>query len=259
MRSLGLTSLLLCVACSSASDGKGPVDGGKDATRREADAPDASPEAASTDSGSGDCTGPALAKTWVSMDHAVVTATSAANLDLMEDGGLTISEAQAILCEGNPLASLPDGSHVQAWGGSNEVELVFDPGSGDGETLSLFEGYLGAFAFQSDPSAGAVHHYTLGIGQIQRDGAPFEIEWSAPGFANGTDVFNALMYTYGRALGVYSGPLSMSCQSVSVCPVNTSDGEAVWEIVPLGITITFASVDVQPAASTAKEIDLTVP
>jgi hypothetical protein len=262
MRSLRFTSLLFlsCAACSNASERTGPGDAGRDATKPiEAAAPDVSSQEASSESDSGGCTGPGLAKRWVSMDHAVITATSAANLDLDPDGGLTLEKAQAVLCEGTELASLADGGHVQAWGAESEVQLVFDPGTGDGEGLSLFEGYLGSFDFQSDPSAGPVHHYTLGIDQIEEDGAPVEIEWAVTPFTVGTDVFNALMYTYGTPLGVYSGPLTTSCQTVSVCPVNTSSGQAIWNIVPLGITFTFNSVDVQPAASTAMEIDLSVP
>jgi hypothetical protein len=257
LRSLAIAAS--CLACGSANENTGALDGGKDRTEPRDVAPDVAIEAANGDGGSGECTGPGLAKRWASMDKAVITATSAANLDLDQDGGLTLANAQAVLCQGTELASLPDGSHVQAWGASNEVELQFDPGSGDAEGLSLFQGYSGSFEFQSDPKAGPVHHYTLGIGQLEEDGAPIEIEWAANPFTVGTDVFNALMYTYGSPLGIYCGPLTTSCQKVSVCPVNTSSGDAIWDIVPLGITFTFGSVEEQPAASTAKEIDLSVP
>jgi hypothetical protein len=260
MRSWGLALVFFSAACGTTSahpardaghDGPSPHDGSVSR--------DASPPGdAGGDTSSKDCTGPGLAKVWENMDHAEVTATSAANLDLTLGGGITLAQAQAVLCAGSELAPLRDGFHVQAWGESNEVELVFDPTTGYGQELSLYQGYFGTLELKSDPASGPQHTFTIGLGQVKEDGAPLEMVWTETPFTAGNAIFNALMYTYGRSMGLYSGPIP-SCTAVSVCPYNTSTGKAEWNIVPLGMMFTFDSVASQPAASTVDEIDLTVP
>jgi hypothetical protein len=255
-----LAIVLACVSCGGGAAESLPHDAGQaplDASGAAEASEEASPDEVGAPSG-GNCSGSGIGKTWASMDHAPLTATSAANLDLAENGGITLAEAESVLCDGTELPALRDGDHVEAWGASNEVELVFDATTGDGETLSLFPGYLGAFAFKSDPSEGAQHSYSIGLGPVMKDGAPLSMVWTSTPFTAGNEVFNALMYTYGSALGVYDGPIP-SCTAVSVCPFNTSSGVAVWNIVPLGITFTFEGLSGEPAASTVKEIDWSVP
>jgi hypothetical protein len=262
MRVWSLAFVVLAASCGGAGS-QSAIDGGRDANSpdaTEAASPDAPVglDSGGSDSSSNDCTGPGLAKVWEGMDHAGMTATSAANLNLAQGGGITLAEAQATLCPGTELSSLRDGFHVQAWGASNEVELVFDPTSGDGQELSLFPGYLGTLEFKSDPALGPQHSYTMGLGQATEDGTPLVFVWTVTPFTAGNEIFNALMYTYGSPMGLYSGPVT-SCTAINVCPYNTSGGQAQWNIVPLGITFTFNGVDTQPAASTVNEIDLPVP
>jgi hypothetical protein len=210
--------------------------------------------------GDAHCSGPSLAKTWTAMDNAPVSSTTAALLPVVTGMSvISLSKAQAILCSGIALAPMHDGSQVQAWGESNEVQLNFDTATGDGLMLSLFQGYYGLLEFKTDPALGPQHSFKMGISQIEEDGAPVEITWTGRPSSVADAIFNALMYTYGSPLGIYTGALSMSCQALSVCPVNTSRGYAVWEIVPLGLVFTFGGLATQPEASTVSEIDLSVP
>jgi hypothetical protein len=262
-------ALLLLPACESGvpgGAGAGPHDAGaavSDAADEARPRVDAASDAMELDASSGGCSSSSLTETGTKMDVAPLTATSGADLDLGGAGGdgITLPEAQAVLCEGTDLGDVhKDGMHVQAWGSSNEVQLEYDVISGDGQALSLLPGYLGTFTFTSDPGYPPMHSFTVGLGPLEEDGAPIVLDWSGTDATTQNDLFNALMYTYGTPLGIYDGsPLPQSCELLSQCPVNKSGGLVQWDIVPLQITFTFGSISDQPAASTVSEIDLAVP
>jgi hypothetical protein len=187
------------------------------------------------------------------MADSPMTATSAA---LLTTPGLTLPHAQAVLCPGNDLGIQSDGMQLTGWG-SNEVQLVSDPITGYGGVLSVFQGYRGTMTLQSDPSLGPQHSYVIGLAQLRKDGAPFEVDWADPHLSSGTEIYNALMYTYGSAQGLYAGP-SMNCVAEGACTMERVGGQLIFGIRPLEIALTVASASVEPAASTVVEIDFTV-
>jgi len=200
---------------------------------------------------------------WATMDHQPILLADPKNKDHRTvagvdiDGtsgtGTTVPEVEAILCPGTPLGPGPSGTVLEAWGGSNEVVAAYDPTTTVVQDVSLFPGYVGTMTLPTDPAGpDAGHTFTVGVGQVQMDGAPFTIDWTDLKFTAGTQLFNALQY---NAAG-YPGYDPTSCLSNSACPENTSSGKRQWQLVTINVTLTFGLGGTSADESTVVEIDL---
>ena len=265
MRALPLLLSLaaLSLACGSPG-GVGPpkTDAGHDATSRpkEDSAPPDRDDGTTPETSTG-CS--SVGAVWATMDHQPILLADPKNeehrtvagvdIDGTSGTGITVPEVEAILCPGTLLGSGPDGTVLEAWGGSNEVVAAYDPTTTVVQVVSLFPGYLGSMTLPTDPAGpDARHTFTVGLGQVQRDGAPFTIDWTDLKFTAGTQLFNALQY---NAAG-YPGYDATSCLSVSACPVNTSSGKRQWQLVTINVTLTFGLGGTAAEQSTVVEIDL---
>lgn len=263
----GVLLSLLCAGCGGTvleSNGKGQTDAGTGRTdvasaAMDAGAPrsESGPDVAA-DSGTpppeGGCTEAERTAIWAKMDVQPLLPTKAAALLALKPFP-SRAEAESVLCVGHDLGDvLGDGSRVEGWGSSNEVQLTYDPATGDGKVLSLYLGYTGSCDFTSEPAKGPVHAYHLVVGQqIQKDGLPFELNWSDPAFAAGNEVYSALLYTFGRP-SIYTGE-DMNCLP-AMCPLSPSTTPASFLVAPLSFEMWFADPSLQPAASTIVRVDL---
>jgi len=245
-------------------------DGGDASTRSDSTPPDSSPAADSGSageetgtqdageggSGGGPCSTLAGERArWATMDQQPLGAWQAAGLNLGSmTTGITLTEAEAINCAGEPIplvstpdSGTPDGGVCDpcghcyaeiAWGSSQEVDFEYDTMTGVVAQVVLNMGYTGAFDFWSDPkseldppgSGGGTpslppggtspsNHYHMVIGeQIQRNGEPFELDWGDPTIRSFMQIYNAMMYYYGSPLGLYSGHDDAStCEADQSC------------------------------------------
>jgi hypothetical protein len=161
--------------------------------------------------------------------------------------GLPIEAAESVptnatmtgggLCQGTalgPEGRCPSGLGVcnaTAWGQDNQVVASWDATTHEIDQIALYPGYTGAITTMQYPDhTGAKHSYSIGVGSVvQRDGAPFEIQWSTEEASQLnvqlTDIFNAFMATYGAGAGVVFD--TSSCTSDSQC--NASGTVSVCE------------------------------
>jgi hypothetical protein len=223
---------------------------------------------------------------WAQMDtQPILPFKSAALLTLSgkHDAFVSLSEAESILCKGHDLGDVVgDGTRVQGWGSANEVELDYQPTTGAGNFVRLGPGYTGSLDFYSDPASkidppgsGATpcipgtgtstrrclsaNHYRVMTGQqIQKNGLPFEIDWSdLTQASNQMRLFNALSYWLGTPIGLYvGGDYSDACTDGWGCFVTPTGSGLSFEIPEVSLTFIFPDTTSQPAASTVGGIDL---
>jgi hypothetical protein len=275
---LGPPSLLvsfasLTVACGGLSTGE-PIlagDAGSDVVGADAGKEAASP---GSDSGmphpdaaddAGVCTEAERAAVWANMlMQPIHPRESAALLDLRGTFP-SLAKAESILCVGDDLGDLlEDGTRVEAWGQSHEVELNYDPATGAGISLTLGVGYVGACDCTSDPKGPEPgNRYRVVLGQeFQKNGAPFEIDWNDPKLVSLMEIYNAQMYTFGGP-GIYSGYDSGDCSSQDACLVVGPDaapehgGVCMFGVQPIVTTWETSCPNVlQPGVSTIDAVVL---
>src|SRR6185503_4679601 len=118
------------------------------------------------------CTSAERAAKWASMDIAPIQLPNQAallNLAGKNQQGLTVDEAQSILCEGKMIGdAFGDGNSVIQWGDKGEVELEFVPATMLGTMLTLQSGYAGLLAFNG-ATPGTKYAVVVGA-QILKDG-----------------------------------------------------------------------------------------
>jgi hypothetical protein len=166
--------------------------------------------------------------------------TSIAGMDV--DGidwtGIDIEGAESLLCSSIPLGGSSDGltpTEAVCFGDSCEVLFEYVPATHVVGQIVLGLGYSGAADFWSDPKSKAdppdssaeinpasgvrQNHYHMVLGQqIQRNGIPFELDWTDPKITNHMKVYNAQMYYYGSAQGIYLGNDDpQTCQEDGSC------------------------------------------
>ena len=199
------------------------------------------------------CNGAQLATTWALMDkQPVLPPVAGAGLDLAGPGctptdpncswpGLTIEEAEQVLCQSSNLGDLfGDGELANSWGDSQEVIAHYLVTTHKIDYLYLGGGYLGTLtATGCAGTASAGHTYTIPIlTQIQRDNQPWEIDWAAP--KNATDWRNelssALLCTFAPTLAT-----GQDCTETGAC-VQGSFGDAAYFFqTTLGFAVEIAS------------------
>jgi hypothetical protein len=208
-------------------------------------------------------TGCAAGAVWARMDRQPIflanpkdhdhTTLAGIDLDGADGMGITIPEVQALLCAGSPVGGGLDGTSIEAWGNSNEVELAYDPGTQLVEAAILRPGYLGTMALPTDPAGpDAGHTFIVGIGPIERDGAPFVIDWTDPSFAAGNLLFNAISYNAGG----YPGYYAMSCKVAGSCTINDATGVRQFAIPSINLVLDFDLLGTPAVESTVIEIDM---
>ena len=104
------------------------------------------------------------------------------------------------------------------------------------EGVSLFPGYLGAMTLPTDPAGpDAGHTFTVGLGQVLLDGAPFAIEWTGTMRSAENELYNALSYN----AACYPGYDPTPCETTGDCAVTTAGSQRQLSIPAIGLTLGF--------------------
>jgi streptogramin lyase len=161
----------------------------------------------------------------------IVPLSSLANVDLNESGFATVPLAyfESVNCAGTPaaLAGLSDvpGALAFTWGWNGDIYAEFAPGGA--QVLSFLQitgGYTGTLSFTSR-IAGAYgsHTYVLGLHTLQRDGAPFAIDWTNQTSVEAAvnELYDALLATYAHTFPSSDCIASRECIAV-LSPTNSS-------------------------------------
>jgi hypothetical protein len=198
------------------------------------------------------------------------------NVDGTDWNGITFAGAQALLCSAVDLGSSSDGitpTEQTSFGNSQEVIFEYVPQTQVVGQIILSLGYTGAADFYSDPNSkldpgtikspvpgitGLTNHYHIVIGQqIQKNGAPFELNWTDPTITSHMMIYNAQMYFYGSQQGVYLGHDDpQSCEDDQSCLfyppafAPSNNDLCIFGIRPL-LTYweTYCQVQLQPTVS----------
>jgi hypothetical protein len=253
MRGLVLL-LVLTAACGGAAGTPEPkVDAGHDA------AAEATADSGTPTLDTGSSTGDATKCSELDFDHEpIVLSDPMANGDRVVAGldvgkGITIPEVEAKLCAGDPHGTGPGGTLVDTWGASGELRLAYDPTTLFVEGVGLYPGYQGVMTLPTDPSGpDAGHTFTVGLGQVLLDGAPFAIEWTGTMRSAENELYNAISYN----AACYPGYDSTPCETTGDCAVTTVGGERQFSIPTIGFTLGFQLEGTAAEESTVVEIDL---
>jgi hypothetical protein len=177
-----------------------------------------------------------------------------AGLDIDGDGkGITIPEVEAQICAGNPGGGGAGGTRVETWGASRELRLDYEPTTLLVEGVGLFPGYLGVMTLPTDPSGpDAGHTFTVGLGQVLLDGAPFAIEWTGTMRSAENELYNAISYN----AACYPGYDPTPCETNGNCAVATVGSERQFSIPTIGVTLGFSLEGTEAEQSSVVEIDL---
>jgi hypothetical protein len=267
MRALSwlLSIASLTAACGDSSGSVVPPrgDAGHDAAppREEDSGPPPPLDSGTTNKDAGGC--PSVGLAWAKMDHQPIFLADPKNMGDREvagfdlDGasgmGITLPEVESILCPGSPLGRGPDLTQLEGWGGSNEVQAAYDPKTLLVEQVSLYPGYYGTLVLPTDPAGpDAGHTFTVGLGQVLKDGAPFVIDWGDVKFVAGTELYNAIAYN----AAFYPGYYPTSCLVLGACAENSSSGQRQWQLLDLDVVFTFNLTGTEDEQSSVVEIDL---
>jgi hypothetical protein len=162
------------------------------------------------------------------------------DLDSTDWQGITFAGAQQLLCSAIDIGGDSDGitpTEATCFGDSCEVLFEYVPATHVVGQVVLSLGYTGAADFWSDPKSKLdppladgscipgsspcvkANHYHMVIGQeIQKNGAPFELNWTDPKITAHMMIYNAQMYYYGTAQGLYvGGDNPESCEEDQSC------------------------------------------
>lgn len=212
------------------------------------------------------CSAPQKHDVWSRMVNEKIVPSSAhgitvGGINLSGDNwsGLKFKDAQAKLCQANPLG-VDETELSAAWGDSNEVQVSYLINNSTVDFLQLNQGYRGTLEFDSRKTAYpdttkdnplGHHHYTIGVGtQILRDGKEMTLDWGNNGknFApQATELFDALMATFAPEMKSTQD----NCAAIQACLAHPVDGGAgAFGVRPLGIYFQVPVVTQQPQAST---------
>ena len=240
---LSLTTYVLSVAIPASfvacvhPDSNGAGSGAEGGTSDAGSIPDASTgDTATTGSGDTGSSGdvavlcdPAIA--WPAMLAApIVPLHHAANLDLNHDGPGVVSRAYAesVNCSLTSFTGLttPPSWPPQvygAWGNHQDVQVSSDPTTSELTMLLLQGGYAGAIPFASRAGgAYGTHSYTIGIGHLDRDGTPLNLDWNNP--APFDEILDGLTATFVPAFAsVQQCVAAAGCWWGSASPGSSAD------------------------------------
>jgi hypothetical protein len=224
--SSALTVGLALAACTSNTDSGGAMDastadGSADAASDTltTDTTPSHPSDAGVDGDATTACNPATA--WPAMLAAAISPLhTAANLDLNHDGtGLvSLAYAESVNCA---LTAVADagvaGESEGTWGTHQEVAVYTDVSTSDVASLIVGAGYTGAISFSSRAGGPyGSHTYEIGIGKLDRDGAPMVVDWTNPGSAV-NELFDGINATFAP-----SQPAVTNCNSNDACDWGSS-------------------------------------
>jgi hypothetical protein len=185
-----------------------------------------------------------------------------AGLDLLghsNPAGITLEEAQAINCNGDPVAVDPDAGPTDpsvTWGTNQEVTFVYAADTHVVKQVALGPGYTGTIAFTSrSGSRFGQHSYEAGIGtQILRDGVPWTIrrQGTTTDFVQDDvdELYDAVIATFDPT----RRPLAATdnCKDTRFCLSlgDAGDGTSIIGVRPVHFYIVVKASTTQPEAST---------
>jgi hypothetical protein len=252
MRAL-LLLLVLPAACGGAAGMPEPkMDAGHDVAEETAS------DTGTTVLDTGSSTGDATQCEGLEFDKAPIVLSQMASGDRIVAGldvgaGITIPEVEARLCAGDPHGAGPAGTLVDTWGASAELRLAYDPTTLLVEGVGLFPGYLGVMTLPTDPSGpDAGHTFTVGLGQVLLDGAPFAIEWTGTMRSAENELYNAISYN----AACYPGYDPTPCETTGDCAVAMVGAQRQFSIPTIGVTLGFNVAGTAAEQSSVVEIDL---
>jgi hypothetical protein len=140
-------------------------------------------------------------------------------------GGITFQEVEQKLCSGIDVGPAGDGTQVSegaCFGDNCEFLFAYVAATHVVNQVVLNLGYTGACDFTSDPKY-SKHSYHMVIGQqIQKDNAPWEIDWTDSKLVSLMEIYNGMQYSFGGAAsqgGIYNGPNPVPCNVDNSCLV----------------------------------------
>ena len=173
--------------------------------------------------------------------------------------GLTIEQAEKVLCQGTNVGSIfGDGDLVSCWGDQNEVcaHYILATHKINFMSIDLYgPGYNGAITMKGvkgTPSEG--HTYVIpAYTQMQRDGNNWEVDWNSPKVPN--DWRNEFT---SALIGTFSGlPTDGDCNATGRCIQGNFGDVAYLYVPPLGAAIWVANQNAaQPQPSIMNRIDV---
>jgi hypothetical protein len=216
------------------------------------------------------CDGPTLHKVWDKMDNqpilpptsvgGVNMAGADCNAQSCSWNGLTIEEAEKVLCQGNNAGDLfGDGSLDTCWGDSNEVCAHYVVATHKINFMNVdllgAPGYNGAVTMKGcQGTASEGHTYVIpAFTQMQRDGNNWEVDWNSPKVPGDwrNEFTSALMCTFSGL------PIDNDCNASGRC-IQGNFGDVGYLYVPvLGAAIWVANQNAaQPQPSIMYRIDV---
>ena len=206
------------------------------------------------------CTVSAKRQRWATMlQQPIVLTNRAGGLDLRGTtcGGLTLAEAEAINCQSDDQGDLfGDGKRVATWGDNAELWLHYDPCSGAGTFLVVYQGYTGKLDFKSPDGTSS---YSISVlRQISKNGSGFALDtgWTgAPFEAEVDELYRGIVATF--APGIALDPAGTTCVSTKKCKVGTFGTVGYVFIPALGFAFWVNDVTAaQPTASIPMRLDV---
>jgi hypothetical protein len=177
---------------------------------------DAGPE----DGGSGPSCGTNL------LTNPLVPASQFAGVSVNANGIETVSYATFAQtnCAGSPSAvtSGDTGVNAYTWGPEADIYAEFNQTTNDLYFLQFTGNYTGQVRFHSRAGGSfGSHEYALGLNTVQRDGAPFAIDWSSNENADIVinELYDGLMATFAPSF-----PVIDDCGAEGACLIVTDDG-----------------------------------
>jgi hypothetical protein len=232
--------------------GETSQDAATDASTNDTSVPDTgSPVDAGT--GADAACNPATA--WPAMLAApIVPLQNAANLNLNQEGAgvVYLGYAEMVNCAPTPssgvgISTLPGWPQQTygTWGSAQQVTVAWDSDTADVTQLILGTGYTGAIAFSSRMGgAYGRHTYTLGIGQLVRDGVTMPIDWT--GAAPFDEIFDGLLATFATpATTAQACDQSGACSWGYTAPSGSEDaGQDAYSFTvgPIDLLVGFEAV-----------------
>ncbi len=192
----------------------------------------------------------------------------AGNLDLAGPSGtgLTIPEAEKIDCAcvsmgtGGGSGAGTGGSGQTGYctfGGSGALGAMFSTSNEVISALNVWPGYLGTLSFKSRDGT---HSYAFSVSgkQVQKDGAPFTLDWNLAGFNQNPQFDQEVDELYDALIATFAPGFlpSQTCQQQNTCVVGSFGDAAYMEFPELGLTAWIASLSAgQPECSTWNRLD----
>ena len=155
-------------------------------------------------------------------------------------GGLTWQAANALACNGTAVPAPDPGYDAIAWGPAGELALEYNRSTSLAYKLIARSGYKGTLDAQTYAADGVtvVDRYSIGIGTLTKNGAPFAIPWASP-TATVTELSNAI-----------HGTNDTDCVTAARCTITANDGtsHAIIDFPLSLLTVVFATSTSSPVA-----------